>query len=206
VNPTRIVACPHCDALHAAKPLGDGEEARCVRCASVLPLPRRAAALQPGLALTATALVAFAVSLGAPLMRLSELGRAASTTLPMSVVVMGYEGDPASAVVIALCAIVAPAAYLALLLFVGVGALRPGAGRAVAVAARWAQTLAPWAMPEVMLLATLVTFVKVAQLSQATPGLGMYATAAVWGLMAAARNTLHFPTVWARTARQEGHA
>ena len=192
------VACPHCDALHAAGPVGRGEEALCVRCGSALPLPRRAHSAQHGLALAATALIAFAVSISMPLMGMSELGRATSTTIPMSAGVMWFEGDHASAAVIVLCTILAPAAYLALLLFVGIGALRPSGLPGVGAAARWANLVAPWAMPEVMLLATLVTFVKVAQLAQASPGAGMYATAGVWGLMAAARHALHLPSVWSR--------
>ena len=198
------IACPHCDALHHATVIEAGEDARCLRCDATLPVPRRDVAVQPALALTATAVVAFAVSLFAPLMSMSELGRATSTTLPMSAAIMWFEGDRASAVVIALCAIVAPAVCLGLLLFVGAGALRRRVAPAVGVAARWAQELAPWAMPEVMLLATLVTFVKVAQLAQASPGPGMYMTAATWGLMAAARVALHLPTVWSRIGAREG--
>jgi paraquat-inducible protein A len=192
------VACPHCDALHASIVVDRGEDALCVRCGTALPLPRRSHSVQAGLAWAATALIAFTASVSMPLMGLSELGRATSTTLPMSAAVMWHEGDHASAAVIVACTIVAPALYLGLLLFVGVGALRARSTRRVGIAARWANTIAPWAMPEVMLLATLVTFVKVAQLAQASPGLGMYATAAVWGLMAAARNTLHLPSVWSR--------
>src|SRR3954471_13322515 len=192
----QCVACPHCDLLHAAAFLGDGEEARCVRCGSTLPLPRRRAAVEPGLALAATALVAFVVALYAPLMEMSDLGHSTSTTLPMSALTMWYAGSRATAVVIAICTIVAPAVYLSLLLFIGAGALGRPVPRAVGVAARWARIITPWAMPEVMLLGTLVAFVKIAKLAQAYAGLGMYATAAVAGLLAAARNALDLPTLW----------
>lgn len=196
--PMECVACPHCDLLHAATSLGPAQEARCARCASTLPLPRRAGGEQAALALTATALVAFAVSLAAPLMRMSELGRASSTTLPESAIAMWLAGSRATSIVIAMCAIVAPAAYLALLLFIGAAALRTPVPRATAVAVRWARTVMPWAMPEVMLLATLVAFVKIAQISQASPGLGMYATAATAGLMALGRNLLDTPSACSR--------
>ena len=194
----KSVACPHCDVLHSAEFADGGGDARCVRCGSALRLPRRESRVQISLALAATALIAFAVSLSAPLMRMTELGRASSTTLPMSAAAMWVAGDRVSAFVIAACAIVAPAVYLLLLLFVGAGARHTRVPRRVGVAARWLQVITPWAMPEVMLLATLVTFVKIAQLAQSTPELGMYATAATWGLMGAARNALHLPTVWSR--------
>ncbi len=192
------VACPHCDLLHAATVLARDEEARCGRCATTLPLPRRAGGVQAALALATTALVAFAVSLAAPLMHMSELGRASSTTLPESAIAMWLAGSRATAVVIVACAIAAPAAYLTLLIFIGAGASRTPVPRAIGFAARWADMVKPWAMPEVMLLATLVAFVKIAQLSQASPGLGMYATAATAGLMALARDLLDLPGAWSR--------
>jgi paraquat-inducible protein A len=198
------VACRHCDLLHVAHVLASGEDARCRRCATPLPLPGSPGGAQAALALAAAALVAFGVSLAAPLMHMSELGRANSTTLPESAAAMWLAGSPATAVVIVACAIAAPAAYLALLLFVGAGASRSPVPRAIGVAARWACIVKPWAMPEVMLLATLVAFVKIAQLSQASPGVGMYATAAAAGLMALAHNLLDLPGAWSRIEAREG--
>jgi paraquat-inducible protein A len=191
------VACPDCDLLHAHVVLRKDEDARCVRCGTVLPIPA-AASGDAGLALVATAAVIFAVAVAAPLMQMSDLGQATSTTLAGSAVAMWREGSPVTAVLVALCAIVAPALQLTLVLAAGVGAARTPAPRWAGSAARLARIVTPWAMPEVMLLATLVAYVKISELAHASPGIGMYATGAVAALLAFARNTADPPTVWAR--------
>jgi len=200
----RWVACPGCDLLHASVALSEGEEGRCVRCASGLLIPRAARDPQVGLALVATAAAAFAVALTSPLMRMSELGQATSTTLPESAIDMWLTGSPLTALLIAVCTIVAPATWLALVFAAAMGSAREIAPRWAGTAARLARIVGPWAMPEVMLLATLVAYVKVSELAHASPGLGMYATAAVAVLLALARNTADPATVWARVSPDAG--
>ena len=56
--------------------------------------------------------VAFAVANAAPLMSMSELGQVASTTLAGSAARMWAQGSEPTAILVAICAIVAPAAYL----------------------------------------------------------------------------------------------
>jgi paraquat-inducible protein A len=195
------VACPHCDLLHTAVELADGEEARCIRCGTALPLPHPPNGSHVPVAILATAAVAFAIAVSTPLMSMSIMGRAADATLPSSAVYMWFAGSPASAVLVALFTLVLPAAYLALALAASVGALRSPVPRWAGHAARWARIVTPWAMPEVMLLATLVAYVKISELADAAPGLGMYATAGLAVMLALGRNAAHVPTLWARIPR-----
>jgi paraquat-inducible protein A len=88
---------------------------------------------------------------------------------------------------------VLPAAYLMLALAACIGALRSPVPRWASLTARWARVVMPWSMPEVMLLATLVAYVKVSELADAAPGLGMYAMAALAILLVLGRNATQMP-------------
>jgi len=193
------VACPDCDLLHAAMPLADGEDARCVRCGTALPLPRTAAPAGT-VALVMTAATLFAVAVAEPLMSLSDLGQRTTTSLTQSVATMWASGSPLAAALVSIFAIAAPAFHLSLLTAAGLGGLRSSVPRWAATLARAARAVAPWAMPEVMLLATLVAYVKIAQLANAAPGIGMYATGGVSALLMFTRNTADLPTLWSRVA------
>jgi paraquat-inducible protein A len=192
------VACPDCDLLHAAVVLRRGEEAQCVRCGTALPLPRSLDGMQASAAILAAAIAAFAVAVSTPLMRMSGPGRDAEATLPASAIDMWFAGSPVAAVLVALLTIVLPAIYLTLAFTAGIGALRSPVPRWAGLAARYARIAAHWAMPEVMLLATLVAYVKIAELADASPGLGMYATGALALMLALGRKAADGPTLWAR--------
>jgi len=192
------VACPDCDLLHAAVNLADGEEARCIRCDTTLPVPRPAPKLQAPAAIMATALAVFGVAICAPLMSISILGQHADATLFASAAYLWITGNPLAAVLVALFIVIFPAIYLGLLLASAIGALLQPIPRWAGLAARYARVIAPWAMPEVMLLATLVAYVKISQLADASPGLGMYATGSLALLLALGRTAVHAPTLWSR--------
>jgi paraquat-inducible protein A len=192
------VACPDCDLLHAAVVLERGEEARCVRCGTELPLPRSLDGAHVSAAILATAIAAFAIAISTPLMSISGLGQRAEASLPASAIDMWFAGSPVAAVLVALFTILLPAAYLTLAFIAGIGALLSPVPRWAGLAVRYARIAAPWAMPEVMLLATLVSYVKIAQLADASPGPGMYATGALALMLALGRNAADAPTLWAR--------
>ena len=182
------VACPHCDLVHAPFSLRQGEEARCSRCATALPRTPLPADAHKAAAIVATALVAFVVAVSTPLMRLSGLGRDAEASLPGSAAYMWFEGSHVAAIFVALFTKVLPGAYLLLALAARLGETRSPAPRWADRAARWSRLVTPWAMPEVMLLAALVAYVKISQVAPAAPGIGLYATAALAAMLALARD------------------
>ena len=191
------IACPYCDLLHATSPHPPSGKVQCIRCGGTLFLPERRGS-ETALAATMAAMIAFAVANGAPLMSMSELGKVASTTLAGSAVRMWAQGSEPTAVLVAICAIVAPAIYLVLMMATLLAIRRDPVPRWAGVTARWAEAIHPWAMPEVMLLGTLVAYVKISELADATPGLGMYATAAVASLIAAIGSSFNPASLWAR--------
>ncbi|SRR5258706_2610196 len=193
----KAVACPDCDLLHAGEPLAPGEKARCIRCGGTLPLAG-AHSHEAALAIVIAALITFVIANAAPLMQMSELGRVASTTVAGSAWQMWNEGSEPTAILVAVCSIVAPGAYLSMTLATLLASRREPAPRWAGVLQRWARAIHPWAMPEVMLLGTLVAYVKISQLADASPGAGMYATAALVALMASLSSSLNPAALWPR--------
>ena len=93
---------------------------------------------------------------------------------------MWRTGEQITAVVVAFCALVAPAAFVMFMLTVLLAARRPPAPPWVGELLRWAEAMQPWSMVEVMMLGVLVALVKIAELATVEPGIGMFA---IFGLM-----------------------
>ena len=56
---------------------------------------------------------------------------------------------------------------------------RPPAPHWVGEMLRWAHSMRPWSMSEVMMLGILVALIKIAELATVEPGIGMYAVGAL---------------------------
>jgi paraquat-inducible protein A len=196
-------ACRDCDLLQRIPPLPPGGKALCARCGETL-AHRRADPLDRPLALTVTATIAFIIANTMPLMGLSAVGREASTTIFGGALEMWQQGSEITAVAVAFCAVIAPAAHLLLLLTVLIAVRRPPAPRWVGEMLRSAHFFEPWSMTEVMMLGILVALFKIAQLATVLPGVGMYAAGAFVFLLAAALVTFDAHEVWARVQWADG--
>lgn len=193
------VACRGCDLLQRLPPLAPGGKARCRRCNGLLASrPRYPAAHALALAMTCAIVVVVANAL--PLMSLSAVGRTASTTLAGGVIEMWRQDSEITAAVVAVCAILAPAIYIAIMLVVLLAARRDPvphwAGRLLALA----DHVRPWSMVEVLLLGILVALVKITQLAEVTPGGGLYALGFLVFLLPWLVSTLDTDGLWARVA------
>jgi paraquat-inducible protein A len=196
------VACPDCDLLHAPVRLRAGEKARCTRCAGALPL-RGPRSFETTLATAIAAAITFWIANTEPLIRLSALGITNTATIARSAEALWAEGglaDQATAILVAFCAILAPGAWLLLTLAALLATRERRARRWTGIAVRWSSALRDWAMPEVMLLGTLVAYGKVAELADASPGAGLYAAGALVILMASLRSSLDLAALWSRIA------
>lgn len=203
------VACRACDLLQRLPRLAVGGEARCARCNQIL-VAHAGESLDRPLALTVAAAIALIVANVSPLMTLSAAGREAESTLLGGAIRMWEHGSETTAVVVAFCAVIAPACHLALLLALLLLVQRPPAPPWIAVLMRWADRLRPWSMNEVLLLGVLVALTKIAQLATVVPGAGMYAIGALVLLLPAISSTLDVREVWRRiewaTPAGSGHA
>ncbi len=193
------VACRGCDLLQRLPALAPGAAAHCCRCDGLLarrPRPLRAHALP--LALACAIVIALANAL--PLMSLSAAGRTASTTLAGGVVQMWQQGSEVTAIVVAICAIVAPVTYVLAMLGVLVAARHDPVPRWAGNLLEWAGRVRPWVMVEVLLLGILVALVKIAQLATVTPGGGMVALGVLVFLLPWFVSTVDAGALWERVA------
>lgn len=199
------LACLDCDLLQVLPDLPPGGKALCSRCGLTL-ATRRSDPIDRPLALTITALLVLIVANTTPLMGLSVVGRHASTTIVGGAYQMWLQGQELTAVIVVFCALVAPAAYILLMLTVLLAAGRPPAPGWVGTMLRWANAAQPWSMIEVMMLGILVALVKIAELATVEPGIGMYAVGVLMLLFPAIAVSLDTDEIWARLVWADGEA
>jgi paraquat-inducible protein A len=191
------LACPDCDLLQDIPELPPGGKARCPRCACTV-ATRMAQPIDLPLALTVTAAIVLIIANTASLMSLSAVGRYASTTIIGGVQEMWLQGEAITAMIVAFCALIAPAGYILFMLTVLVAARRPPAPAWVGEMMRGAEFLGPWSMNEVMMLGILVSLIKIAELATVEAGIGMYAVGALVMLFPAIMVTFDPAEVWQR--------
>ena len=191
------VACPECDLLQRLPELPPGSKARCPRCGYMV-ASRTTDPVDRPLALTITALIALIIANTAPLMGLSAVGRSASTTIVGGAYDMWRQGQEVTAMIVAFCAVIAPTAYLLFLLTVLLAVRRPPAPHWVGEMLRWAESMRPWSMNEVMLLGILVALIKIAELATVDAGIGLYGVGALVFLFPAIMVTFDPHEVWTR--------
>lgn len=197
------IACPDCDLLQHVPELPPGSKARCPRCGLTV-AARTIDPLDRPLALTITALIALIIANTAPLMGLSAVGHRASTTIVGGAHQMWVQGEQITAVVVAFCALIAPAGYIVFMLTVLLAARRPPAPRWVGEMLRWADSMRPWSMYEVMLLGILVALIKIAELASVEAGVAMYAVGALVLLFPAIMVTFDPGEIWRRVEWASG--
>lgn len=200
---TETAACSHCDLLQRIPPLPLGAKARCVRCGETLASAPHDPIDRP-LALALASAVVFVIANTTPLLGLSVAGRSASTTLLGGAQQMWLQGQPLTALVVALCSVVAPAIYIVFMLTVLLALRRPPAPHWVGVLLRWAQAVQPWSMNEVMMLGILVALVKIAELATVIPGVGMYSVFVLILLLAATMSNFDPHEAWNRVVWADG--
>lgn len=192
-----VIACPDCDLLQRLPPLPPGSRGRCARCEGVL-ARRPAGTTDVPLALTFTALIAYLIANVLPMMDLSVVGRFASTTILGGAVKMWIEGQTATAVLVAFCAVIAPGFYILFMLTLLLAVRRSRLPDWTGEMLRWIEHLQVWSMGEVMMLGVLVALVKIAELATVTPGIGMYAFGGLVLLIPVIMLTFDSDAVWHR--------
>ena len=179
-----LVVCEQCGKAHRWRALERGTLARCVRCEAVLGRSHRLT-LTTILALTITAAIAFLLAISSNVLSLELRGISKATTLPGAISAAWSEGQEIVAVVAAITALVAPALFLGLRLYVLVPLAAGRAPRGFALCVRVLHHAGRWNMVEVFTIGVLLSLVRLASLADAVPGPGLFALGAVTLLFAA---------------------
>jgi paraquat-inducible protein A len=156
------------------------------------------------LALTLTAAVVFIVANTWPLMSLSAVGRYASTTILGGAYQMWLQDEAITAVIVAFCAVIAPAGYIVFMLTVLFAVRRPPAPKWVGEMLRGAEFMQAWSMNEVMMLGILVALIKIAELANVQADIGMYAMGALVLLFPAIMVSFDPDEIWQRVEWADG--
>ncbi len=179
-------------------PLPPGGKAGCVRCGHFLAKQPSEESHDRALALTVAAAICFIVANTVPLMLLRVAGRFASTTIVGGAYEMWLQGQRITSVLVLFCAVLAPAAYLLLMLTILLAARRSRVPAWAGELLRWLSHLQVWSMLEVVMLGILVALTKIAQLATVDPGIGMYAFGAVILLIPAVMVNFDAREIWQR--------
>lgn len=179
-----LVVCEECGLAHRWRTVARGETARCSRCEAVIGRPHRLS-VDAVLALTVAAAALWLLAINAPLLSLNLRGSSDTTTLPGAIVSAWQAGSRIVAVVAGTTALLAPAAFIALRLYVlfplSLGKRAPGFAWCV----RALHQAGRWNMVEVFTIGVLLSLVRLAGLADASPGPGLFALGALTLLFAA---------------------
>jgi paraquat-inducible protein A len=173
---TPLIICEHCDSVYQRPALARRQTAHCVRCGALLERARFLNADQL-LALTLAAAILFLFANTFPIMQIGLQGLSNEATLWGTVEALAQGRITPIALVAGLSIIFAPALQIILLTWVLVyarsGQIAPGFSACM----RALEHLRPWSMLEVCLLGILVAIIKLGDMADVHPGIGLWATA-----------------------------
>ena len=179
-----LAVCERCGKAHRWTLPEPGATARCIRCQAVLGRGHRLG-IETILALTVTALVVFGVASSTDVLTVSLGSARVATTLPGAVVAAWQDDERLIAIATAATALVAPALFIALRLYIlvplALGKVPAGFGWCV----RALHQAGRWSMIEVLTVGGLLSLVRLAALADASPGPAMFALGLLTLLFAA---------------------
>ncbi|MGA0583426.1 MAG: paraquat-inducible protein A [Castellaniella sp.] len=167
-----LIACPHCDTLHVRLDPGVRGRADCRCCGTVL-YRRGWLSLDQWVALGWACLAAFAIAQWFPIVRLSVQGLDLSLTYWQALRLCWDRGYYGVSVMTGLAGFWLPLLQIALTLWVMQAIVARRLPPDLGPTLRLLERLAPWSMATVLILAILVSVVKIAGLArlQVEPGM-----------------------------------
>jgi len=179
-----LVVCEQCGMAHRWRSLAPSSVARCTRCEAVLGRGHRLT-LTTLLSLTITASVVVLIGLGSDVLSLEMRGVSRATTLPGAISALWTEGHETISVLTAITALIAPALFLGLRLYVLVPLAAGRVPGGFAACVRLLHQAGRWSMVEVFTIGALLSLVRLTSLADAAPGPGLFAFGVVMILFAA---------------------
>ncbi|MDQ6628153.1 MAG: paraquat-inducible protein A [Pseudomonadota bacterium] len=179
-----LLVCEQCGKAYRLLPLPRHCVARCIRCEATLGRSHRLS-LSTLLALTVTAAAVFLFGISTDVLSLDMRGTVEGASLPQAIVATWNEGQQLVALVAATTALLAPALFIALRLYVLVPLSVGRVPRGFAFCVRLLHQTGRWNMVEVFTIGTLLSLVRLSSLADASPGPGLFALGLVTLLFAA---------------------
>jgi len=133
-----------------------------------------------------------------PMLGLTVVGRAASTTVFGGAQQLWADQRQTVAALVLFTAIVAPALQITFMLAIVLGAMRARPRRWVATLLRHFHVTRTWSMIEVMMLGVLVALTKIADYATVVPGLALFVLGALVFVMAGMQSVFDPRQVWER--------
>ena len=133
-----------------------------------------------------------------PMLGLTIVGRAASTTVFGGAQQLWTDQRETVAALVLFTAILAPALQIGFMLAIVLGALRERPRRWLAILLRHHHITRTWSMIEVMMLGVLVALTKIADYATVVPGLALFVLGALVFVMAAMQSSFDPQEVWQR--------
>jgi paraquat-inducible protein A len=192
-----LIACPDCDLLQRLPEVAPGGSARCPRCDENLWHPREDS-LNRTLAFAIGALLLYIIANSVPMLGLTVVGRAASTTVAGGARYLWQDGQEVVALLVLFTAIVAPALQIGLMLAIVLGARRDPTPSWVATLMRHHGTTRTWSMIEVMMLGVLVALTKIADYATVIPGTALFVLGTLVFVLTAMQSSFDPREVWER--------
>lgn len=168
-----LTACPECDLLLQEIAVPSGNESLCPRCGHVL-REGRPDSLLHAFWLSTLGIIFFGPGIGLPLLSLSVTGLRQEASLAQAVLALGDTGYWEVATMVAICAIVAPLLNFWLLFAVSTLLYMKSPSRWLPSLMRANHHVREWAMLEVFLVGVLVSIVKLKDIAELLPGVGLY--------------------------------
>ncbi|RLA20899.1 MAG: paraquat-inducible protein A [Gammaproteobacteria bacterium] len=168
-----MVACHECDLLVKKRPVAYGEKGCCPRCGNKLYEPKKDS-VSRCMAMAMSGLILIIPANFLPLVTMELLGRTEEDTLISGVLALYREDYWFVALIVFMAGSFVPFLKLLLMLFVTICLkmnLRP---RSLPWLFRFYHEVDTWGMLEVYLLAILIAAVKLLDLAEILPGVGLY--------------------------------
>jgi paraquat-inducible protein A len=168
-----ITACAECDLLLEDIDVPAGGESLCPRCGHVLREGCPDSVIH-ALILSIVGLCMFGPAIGLPLLSMSTAGLRHDASLAQAILSLGSSGLWEVAILVSICAVIAPLLNMWLMFTVSLILQMRSHPAWMPSLLRLNHTVQEWAMPEVFLMAVLVSVVKLKDLAQLLPGVGLY--------------------------------
>lgn len=177
-QPSTVIICEYCDSAYQQPSLAPHQRAHCQRCGAVIaryPL----LSVDQLLALSIAAALFLAFLCFSPMLYVQAQAQRTSATLVETAMALAEGWTSLMALTVMLSVVVIPALQLTLLIwllwFARQRRRAPGFQRSM----RTLELLRPWSMLEVILLAALVSVVKMTGRVEAAPALGIFVLGAL---------------------------